>query len=95
MRCPDKEGHFLCRSPALLPVIAALLIQQAATPSPALDYDFFKARVQPIFTAKRPATRAVFRVMARARRCVCSRSRRAPRPGARRTRARTSSRSSA
>jgi YVTN family beta-propeller protein len=40
--------------PALLPVIAALLIQQAATPSPTLDYEFFKTRVQPIFLAKRP-----------------------------------------
>src|SRR5438067_9985478 len=36
----------------LLPVVAALLLQQAA-PAPSLDYDFFKARVQPIFTTKR------------------------------------------
>ncbi len=35
-------------------VMAALLAQQSAAPSTALDYDFFKTRVQPIFTAKRP-----------------------------------------
>src|SRR4029453_5313390 len=51
---PRKGGSPFMPIPALLPVIAALLIQQAATPSPALDFEFFKARVQPIFLAKRP-----------------------------------------
>ncbi len=39
---------------SLLPVAAALLMQQAAPPSPSLDFEYFKASVQPIFTAKRP-----------------------------------------
>src|SRR5262245_36312870 len=38
---------------ALVP-IAALLMQQPAPPPPSLDYEFFKAKVQPIFTTKRP-----------------------------------------
>jgi len=38
---------------ALVP-IAALLMQQPATPPPSLDFEFFKTRVQPIFTTKRP-----------------------------------------
>src|ERR1051326_1519921 len=37
---------------ALLPVAAGLLLQQA-TPAPSLDFEFFKTRVQPIFTTKR------------------------------------------
>jgi YVTN family beta-propeller protein len=36
----------------LLPIAAAMLLQQAA-PAPSLDFEFFKARVQPIFTTKR------------------------------------------
>jgi YVTN family beta-propeller protein len=36
----------------LLPVVAAMLLQQAA-PAPSLDFEFFKTRVQPIFTTKR------------------------------------------
>lgn len=39
---------------ALLSVIAALLAQQPASSSSSLDFEFFKTRVQPIFTAKRP-----------------------------------------
>jgi hypothetical protein len=38
-------------------VLIGLIAQQPASPPPAastLDYDFFKARVQPIFLAKRP-----------------------------------------
>jgi len=38
-------------------VLAGLLAQQPVSPAPstpALDYTFFKARVQPIFLAKRP-----------------------------------------
>src|SRR5262245_21514970 len=38
---------------ALVP-IAALLMQQPAPPPPSLDFEFFKNRVQPIFTTKRP-----------------------------------------
>ena len=38
---------------ALVP-IAALLMQQPAPSSPSLDFEFFKAKVQPIFTTKRP-----------------------------------------
>ncbi|MBI2149422.1 MAG: beta-propeller fold lactonase family protein [Acidobacteria bacterium] len=38
---------------ALLPFIAALLAQQPAVSSPALDFQFFRARVEPIFMAKR------------------------------------------
>src|SRR5215831_1281424 len=40
---------------SLLSVVAALLVQQPATPAgPSLDYEFFKAKIQPIFTTKRP-----------------------------------------
>ena len=42
----------------LLTIVLALLIRQASTPAvqapQALDYAFFKARVQPIFLEKRP-----------------------------------------
>src|SRR5215475_774694 len=38
---------------ALVP-IAAMLMQQPAPPPPSLDFEFFKTRVQPIFTTKRP-----------------------------------------
>src|SRR5437016_3033888 len=38
---------------ALLPM-AALLMQQPAPSSPSLDFEYFKAKVQPIFTTKRP-----------------------------------------
>jgi hypothetical protein len=39
-----------------IPVVAALCAAWPASPAdvPALDYDFFKIRVQPIFLAKRP-----------------------------------------
>ena len=37
----------------LFPIIAALLVQQPATSPTALDFDYFKTRVQPIFTTKR------------------------------------------
>ncbi len=38
-----------------LPIVAALLAQQPATPpTSSLDYEFFKTKVQPIFLAKRP-----------------------------------------
>jgi hypothetical protein len=39
-----------------LVIVLAVLIRQtpATSPPPALDYAFFKARVQPIFLAKRP-----------------------------------------
>src|SRR5581483_11989782 len=40
-------------SVSLLSLTMALLLQQSA-PAPALDFEFFKARVQPIFTTKRP-----------------------------------------
>ncbi len=39
------------------PILALLLLQQPATKTaaqPSLDYEFFKSRVQPIFTTKRP-----------------------------------------
>ena len=42
---------------AWFPLIAALMIQQPAPNAgsqPSLDYEFFKARIQPIFTTKRP-----------------------------------------
>src|SRR5262249_61152690 len=35
-----------------LPVITLLLAQQPAAP-PSLDFEFFKAKIQPIFTTKR------------------------------------------
>lgn len=38
---------------ALLPFIAALLAQQPAAPAPALDFEFFRTHVEPIFMAKR------------------------------------------
>ena len=34
--------------------IALLLAQSSSTQAPALDYSFFKERVQPIFLKKRP-----------------------------------------
>ena len=64
-----------------------------APAAPPLDYEFFKTQVQPIFLAKRPATRAASRATARARRCACSRSPPGERPGPTRSRARTSTRS--
>ena len=39
---------------ALLPVIVALLAQQPAASSTSVDFEFFKTRIQPILTAKRP-----------------------------------------
>ena len=39
---------------ALLPVIIALLAQQPAPSSTSVDFEFFKTRIQPILTAKRP-----------------------------------------
>ncbi len=45
---------------AFVSLVAALLLQQPAPPAApaaaALDYDFFKAKVQPIFLAKRPGS---------------------------------------
>jgi len=38
---------------ALIPIAAALLMQQPAPSSPSLDFEFFKAKIQPIFTTKR------------------------------------------
>ena len=38
---------------ALVP-LAAMLLQQPAPSTPSLDFEFFKAKVQPIFTTKRP-----------------------------------------
>ena len=37
----------------LFPVMAALLVQQPAPSTSSVDFEFFKTRVQPIFTAKR------------------------------------------
>src|SRR5438105_12660864 len=37
---------------ALLPIVTAMLLQQPAA-SPSLDFEYFKAKVQPIFTTKR------------------------------------------
>src|SRR5216117_197192 len=39
---------------ALLPVIVALLAQQPAPSSTSVDFEYFKTRIQPILTAKRP-----------------------------------------
>src|SRR5215467_9649091 len=38
----------------LLSVITAMLLQQPASSPSTLDFEYFKARVQPIFTTKRP-----------------------------------------
>src|SRR5215510_9349496 len=38
---------------ALVP-FAAMLLQQPAPSTPSLDFEYFKAKVQPIFTTKRP-----------------------------------------
>jgi YVTN family beta-propeller protein len=38
---------------AVLPFIAAMLVQQPAPAPSSLDYEFFKTKVQPIFTTKR------------------------------------------
>ncbi|MEO8680917.1 MAG: beta-propeller fold lactonase family protein [Vicinamibacterales bacterium] len=43
--------------PLLIVLLAALLFEQAASspaPSPPLDYDYYKARVEPLFLEKRP-----------------------------------------
>ncbi len=42
-------------SMAMLPIVVALLVQQPAPSAASLDFEFFKTRIQPIFTAKRPA----------------------------------------
>jgi YVTN family beta-propeller protein len=39
---------------SLLLVLASVSVASAQTPAPALDFDFFKTRVQPIFLAERP-----------------------------------------
>jgi YVTN family beta-propeller protein len=39
---------------ALLSVITAMLLQQPASSPSNLDFEYFKARIQPIFTTKRP-----------------------------------------
>jgi YVTN family beta-propeller protein len=39
---------------SLLPLMAMLFAQQSAPSAPVLDYEYFKARVQPILLAKRP-----------------------------------------
>ena len=38
---------------AMYPVLALMLLQQPALSRASLDYEFFKARIQPILTAKR------------------------------------------
>ena len=38
----------------LLLVLAFVSTASAQTPAPALDFEFFKTRVQPIFLAERP-----------------------------------------
>ncbi len=38
---------------AILPVLSVMLAQQPATFTPSLDFEYFKTRVQPIFTTKR------------------------------------------
>ena len=38
---------------ATIQVLAVLLVQQPASSAPSLDFEYFKARVQPIFTTKR------------------------------------------
>ena len=84
--------RFLLAVAVVLAAVAPARAQQpAASPSsPTLDYDFFKARVQPMFTTKRDGNaRCVschgFGTTMRLQGC-----RPAPRPGAKRTRARTS-----
>jgi hypothetical protein len=42
-------------------------LSQTATP-PSLDFEYFKARIEPIFTTKRPGNAAVSRATASARR---------------------------
>ena len=37
----------------LVSIVAAMLMQQPAPSSSALDFEFFKTRIQPIFTTKR------------------------------------------
>jgi YVTN family beta-propeller protein len=39
---------------ATIPIVAVVLLQQLASPALPLDFEYFKARVQPIFTTKRP-----------------------------------------
>jgi YVTN family beta-propeller protein len=39
---------------AAIPIVAVLLLQQPASPNPTLDFEYFKTKVQPIFTTKRP-----------------------------------------
>lgn len=38
----------------LITIVIALFAQQAPRPASSLDYEIFKTKIQPIFTAKRP-----------------------------------------
>src|SRR5262245_42856574 len=49
---PKQRGTFMPII-AMYPVLALVLLQQPAPSRASLDYEFFKARVQPILTAKR------------------------------------------
>src|SRR5262245_29047962 len=49
---PKQRGTFMPII-AMYPVLALVLLQQPAPSRASLDYEFFKARIQPILTAKR------------------------------------------
>src|SRR5574339_1123129 len=38
---------------AAVSIVAVLMLQQPAPPAPSLDFEYFRERVQPIFTTKR------------------------------------------
>jgi hypothetical protein len=72
---------------------AAAAPQMASRAAPALDYEFFKLRVQPIFLQKRDGHTRCYVCHAESRattRSGWNGSRPAPAPGARSSRARTS-----
>jgi hypothetical protein len=52
-RADPRKGGTVMSIFALVPIAAAMLMQQPAPSSPSLDFQFFKERVQPIFTTKR------------------------------------------
>ena len=86
-----KIGAFITFGCWALLIAGVLGQEPASAPArPSLDYEFFKTKVQPIFLNKRPGHARCIACHGRARRCACSRSTRARRPGPTKSRARTS-----
>ena len=65
----------VARSVLLMMALSSPVFAQSPPASPALDFEFFKTRVQPIFLAERPGHARCIACHGRARPCGCSRSR--------------------